>query len=174
MLDLKKYIDSYKDFPKEGILFRDISPLISDPEAFEETVRLMAVSIDKAKATVIIAPEARGFLLGPTIANRLGIKFVQARKPGKLPGKLLEAKYQLEYGENELYIQGNAISKSDRVILLDDLLATGGTMIALKKLIEEVGAQVVQANFLIELEGLDGRQLLNDTSVESLIKMTAH
>ncbi len=155
-MDLNKYIGAIPDFPKKGISFKDISPLIRDPKAFKFAIKEMAKAAKKYKPTVITGPESRGFIFGVALAQELGIGFVMARKPGKLPGKTIGESYALEYGEASIYVQEGSFKKDDRVLLIDDLIATGGTLLALKKLVLKLGANpvaVVAPIRLVELEG---------------------
>ena len=169
-MDLTKYIYDIKDFPKEGILFRDITPLLGNKDAFKEAVdRLCAYAKEKG-ATIIASPEARGFIIGTPVAYGLNIGFVPVRKPGKLPRKCISYEYDLEYGRNTLCLHEDAIKPGDKVVVIDDLLATGGTIAATIKLVEKLGGQVVGCGFMNELEELKGRELLKDVDVFSLIK----
>lgn len=170
---IEGFIDTYLDFPKEGIVFRDITPLLRNPSAFEQAILAMCDNISTVapwKTTVIVAPEARGFIFGVPIAYGLGVPFVPIRKPGKLPGDIVEQTYTLEYGEATLVIPANAIKPGDQVVIVDDLLATGGTVEAMTKLIEKVGGKVVHISCLIELVELEGRKKLKDYSVSSILQ----
>lgn len=169
-MDLKQYIASIPDFPTEGILFRDITPLMQDGEAFKYACDLVVEYARKLGADVVACPEARGFLIGCPVAYSLGIGFVPVRKPGKLPRETVSYKYDLEYGSNELHIHKDAIKKGQKVVIIDDLLATGGTVEAAAKLIEELGGEVVGCAFLIELEALKGREVLKDYDVFTALK----
>ena len=169
-LDLKKYIDIIEDFPKEGISFKDVSPLLLNPKAMKQTIKDMAKIAKKMKPTVIIGPEARGFIFGTVIAYNLGLGFVMARKDGKLPGKTLQAKYSLEYGYSCINLPWGSIKKGDRVVLVDDLLATGGTLDALVRLCNDVGAEVVGCITLIELTKVRSDKFLKGINVKSLIQ----
>ncbi|QBP17938.1 adenine phosphoribosyltransferase [Acetilactobacillus jinshanensis] len=169
-VDLTKYISSYKDFPKKGILFRDISPLIENPDAFREATNRLAAFAKKEHANLIAAPEARGFIVGSPVAYKLGIGFVPARKKGKLPTATVSASYGLEYGKSTLYMEKKAIKPGDRVVILDDLLATGGTYSATAKLVKQLKGNVVGAGFIIELSALKGRNKIGDVDTMSLIK----
>ena len=161
------------DFPKPGILFRDITPVLADAEAFAAAVELhvdhvrdLADSLD-----AIVGMEARGFLFGPILAQRFGVAFVPARKPGKLPAETIKQDYGLEYGTNTLELHADALKPGSKVLIVDDLLATGGTAAATAKLIERLGAEVVAQLFMIELIGLDGRKALGSTRVEALLEL---
>lgn len=169
-MKLEKFIADVKDFPKEGILFKDITPLLANGEAFSEAVRLIKEFTVKIGATVIVGPESRGFIFGCPVASDLKIGFVPIRKPGKLPRETIEEKYDLEYGSNTLSIHADAVKKGDKVVIVDDLLATGGTVVATIKLLERLGAEVVGVACLIELLDLKGRELLKDKEVFSILK----
>jgi len=169
-MDLKQYIAAVKDFPKEGIIFRDITPLMQNGEAFHEAVNQMIEFARSKKAEVIVGPESRGFIFGCPVANELKIGFAPVRKPDKLPRETISYKYDLEYGSNELHMHKDAIKKGQKVIIIDDLLATGGTVEATIKLVEELGGEVVGCAFLIELEDLKGRELLKNYDVLTIIK----
>ncbi len=169
-MKLENYIAEVKDFPKEGILFKDITPLLQNGEAFSESVRLIKEFAVKQGATVVVGPESRGFIFGCPVANDLKIGFVPIRKPGKLPRECIEESYDLEYGSNTLSIHKDAIKKGEKVIIVDDLLATGGTVKAAVNLIKKLGAEVVGVACLIELLDLKGRELLNDVEVFTILK----
>lgn len=169
-MDLKKYIASVPDFPKKGIIFRDITPLLQDGEAFKYTINELSEYAKGKGATVIVGPEARGFMFGCPVANNLGLGFVPARKPGKLPREVLKIDYSLEYGINSLCIHKDAVKKGDKVVIVDDLLATGGTALAAAKLVEMAGAEVAGFAFIIELTDLKGRELLKDYDVKALME----
>lgn len=169
-MELKDYITSIQDFPSEGILFRDITPLMQDGEAFRYACNLLVDYAKSKGADIIACPEARGFLVGCPVAYSLGIGLVPVRKPGKLPRDTISYKYDLEYGSNELHIHKDAIKKGQKVVIIDDLLATGGTVEAAAKLIEQLGGEVVGCAFLIELEALKGREVLKDYDVYTALK----
>lgn len=169
-MDLKKYIADVPDFPKEGILFRDITPLMQDGEAFKEACNQIIEFAKEVNAEVIAGPESRGFIFGCPVAYNLGIGFVPVRKPNKLPRKTISYKYDLEYGSNELHMHADSVKPGQKVLIVDDLLATGGTVEATIKLIEDMGGTVVGCAFLIELEALKGRELLNKYQVHSVLK----
>jgi len=158
------------DFPTEGILFRDITPVLLDPEAFREVVEAFANEAETRKAEVIVAIESRGFIFGAPVADRLGLPFVPVRKLGKLPGPTIQAEYALEYGTNTLEMHRDAIKPGQKVLIIDDLLATGGTAGAAARLVEELGGEVVGFAFLVELEPLGGREALSGYNVLSLVK----
>lgn len=156
------YIASIPGFPKEGILFRDITPLLQDGKAFKNACKDIAKIAKKAGADVILGPESRGFIFGCPVATMLNIGFVPVRKPGKLPRKEIQESYTLEYGENTLCMHEDAIKKGQKVFIIDDLLATGGTIKAAVKLVERLGGEVVGAAFVIELVDLKGRANIGD------------
>jgi adenine phosphoribosyltransferase len=169
-MDLKKHIRNIPDFPKPGILFRDITPLLLNPEALQYTINQMAALLQNKKIDVIIAAEARGFIFGGALAYKLGCSFAPVRKPNKLPYKTEKAVYTLEYGKDSLEIHTDSITPGEKVLVLDDLLATGGTTKALIDLGKKLGGDVIGAMFLIELEPLKGRELLGNLPVYSIIK----
>jgi len=169
-LDLKKKIRSIPDFPKKGIVFRDITTLLSDGKAFGYSVDRMVEHWQGKKIDAVLGAEARGFIFGAAVAYKLGVGFIPVRKPGKLPYKTREASYDLEYGKNILQIHVDAFKKGDRILIVDDLVATGGTAKAKAELVEDMGGKVVGFCFLIELEFLNPRKILKDYDVFSLIK----
>lgn len=169
-MNLKDYIASVQDFPIEGILFRDITPLMADGKAFGEACNQVRDFAEKVGATVIVGPESRGFIFGCPVAKDLGIGFIPVRKPNKLPRETVSVKYDLEYGSNELHMHADSIKKGDKVVIIDDLLATGGTVDATIKLVEKMGGEVVGCSFLIELADLNGRDLLEGYEVNSVMK----
>lgn len=169
-MDLKKYIADVQDFPIEGILFRDITPLMANGEAFNEACNQMSEFAKSVGATVIVGPESRGFIFGCPVAKDLGIGFIPVRKPNKLPRETVSIKYDLEYGSNELHMHADSIKKGDKVLIVDDLLATGGTVDAAIKLVEKMGGEVVGCTFLIELVDLKGRELLKGYNVHTVMK----
>ncbi len=166
---LKSKIRNIPDFPKEGILFKDITPLLKDGKALKEAIRRMAAMFKDYDIDYIVGIEARGFLVGTPLAIALEKGFIPIRKPGKLPHEVLHMAYELEYGENVLEIHKDAVSKGDKILLIDDLLATGGTTLAATKMIEKLGGEVVACGFLLELDKLDGREVLKDYEVKSLL-----
>ncbi len=168
-MDLKESIRSIPDFPTAGIVFRDITTLLQNPAALQEAVDRLAEAFADDKVDLVVAPEARGFIFGGVVAYRLNAGFVPVRKPGKLPAETLERTYELEYGTDTLTLHRDAIESGDRVLVLDDLLATGGTIRACCDLVEELGGEVVGLGFLIELSFLKGRDLLGGYRVVSLI-----
>ncbi len=169
-MNLKDYIADIQDFPIEGILFRDITPLMQNGEAFKQACSEIEEFAKEVGAQLIVGPESRGFIFGCPVAINLGIGFVPVRKPGKLPRETVSYKYDLEYGSNELHMHKDSIQPGQRVLIVDDLLATGGTVEATIKLIESLGGIVVGAAFLIELEDLKGRDLLTDIPVFTVMK----
>lgn len=169
-MDLKKFIADIPDFPKPGILFRDITPLMADGQAFAFATEEMYEFAQSKGAELVVGPEARGFIFGCPVATRLGVGFVPVRKPGKLPRETVSYHYDLEYGSNTLSMHSDAIRQGQRVVIVDDLLATGGTVQATIKLVEKLGGIVVGCIFLIELEALQGRQHLGNYDVLTLLK----
>jgi adenine phosphoribosyltransferase len=169
-MELKSKIRVIEDFPKEGISFKDITTLLKDGEAFRETVDTIAGHLKEKNIDIIVGPEARGFILGAAVAYALGVAFVPVRKPGKLPAETRTYEYDLEYGVDQLEIHVDAIYEGARIAIVDDLLATGGTVSAVIKLIESLGGTVSQCEFLIELEELNGREKLKGYAVESFVK----
>ncbi|OPJ56772.1 adenine phosphoribosyltransferase [Alkalithermobacter paradoxus] len=169
-MDLKSKIREIDNFPKEGISFKDITTLLKDGEAFKYAIDKIVDDLKDKNVDIIVGPEARGFLMGTPVAYALKAGFVPVRKPGKLPGETSKYEYDLEYGTDCLEIHKDAILKGQRVAIVDDLLATGGTIEATAKLIESLGGEVVAIEFLIELEFLNGKERLRDYHVNSLIK----
>lgn len=169
-MNLNDYVASIPDFPSKGILFRDITPLMNDGEAFKYACEKLIEYARKINAEVVVGPESRGFIFGCPVSYELGIGFVPVRKPNKLPRKTISCTYSLEYGTNELHIHEDAIKKGQRVLIIDDLLATGGTVDASIQLIEKLGGVVAGCAFLIELVDLKGREKLKDYDVFTLMK----
>ncbi|WP_286907809.1 MULTISPECIES: adenine phosphoribosyltransferase [Clostridium] len=169
-MDLKEKVRIIEDFPKAGISFKDISTLIGDGEAFRYSIDQMVSYLKDKNVDLIVGPEARGFIFGVPVAYALGIGFVPVRKPGKLPYKTTRIEYALEYGTDALEIHEDAIKPGQRVAIVDDLLATGGTIEAVTKLVEKVGGEVVSLNFVIELEELKGRDKLVGHDIMTLLK----
>jgi adenine phosphoribosyltransferase len=167
--ELKRFIRSIPDFPKPGIMFRDITPLLAAPKAFQQVIDSLADHFGNSRVTSVVAAEARGFIFAAPLALALKAKFVPVRKPGKLPFDTRSFHYELEYGKDSLEMHTDAVSQSDRVLMLDDLLATGGTIGACIKMVEQAGATVVGTAFLIELDFLNGRKRLAPYEVFSLI-----
>jgi len=168
-IDLERYIRSIPDWPKKGILFRDITPLLADPKAFSAAVDALCAGFTEADVKYVAAVEARGFIFGAAVAEKLGVGFVPIRKKGKLPFKTVSASYDLEYGTDTLEVHSDAIAKGAKVLMVDDLLATGGTMAAACQLIEKIGGQVVGVSFLIELRELSGSKKLSKYKVSTVI-----
>jgi adenine phosphoribosyltransferase len=166
---IKLLIRDVPDFPKEGILFKDITPLLADADGLKQTLDLLAAPYRDQGITAVAGMESRGFIFGVPVAERLGVGFVPIRKPGKLPAATVSETYALEYGTDSLEMHADALSASDKVLVVDDLLATGGTARAAVKLIRSVGATVVAAAFVIELAFLDGRKQLEDMPAHCLI-----
>jgi adenine phosphoribosyltransferase len=168
-VNLKDKIRDVPDFPEPGIVFKDIMPLLADPATLHQTVDLLAEWVEPRKPDLILGAEARGFILGAALAYKLGCGFIAARRPGKLPWKTVSATYALEYGENTLELHADAISHGARVLVHDDLLATGGTAAAICDLVEQLGGEIVGLAFVIELTFLEGRKHLEKYDVHSLI-----
>lgn len=169
MIHIESYIREIADFPKPGISFKDITPLLQDPDAMRETVMQLIDMIGDAKIDKVVGIESRGFLFGTLLAEKLNAGFVPVRKPGKLPFKTFAEVYELEYGKDTLEIHQDAIKKGEKVLLHDDVLATGGTARTACNLIEKMGGIIVQCNFLTELSILNGRNKLRKYDVESLL-----
>lgn len=169
-MNLADKIRALPDFPKPGILFRDITTLLNDGPAFKQAIDQLAGLCAELKFDLIVAPEARGFIIGTPLAYSLGKGFVPVRKSGKLPGKTRRASYTLEYGEDNLEIHEDAIPVGTKVLVVDDLLATGGTIRSAVDLVEGIGGEVVGVAFLIELTDLNGREALGQYPIYSLIK----
>ena len=170
MDELKKLIREVPDFPKPGINFYDITTLLKDPEGFKQTVDALAAQFDGTDIETVVGIEARGFIFAPALAYQMGAGFVPVRKPRKLPAERASVSYDLEYGQDTLEIHRDAISKGQRVIIADDLLATGGTAKAVVDLVEKLGGKVEGLAFVVELEFLSGRKKLEGYEVRSLIK----
>jgi adenine phosphoribosyltransferase len=169
-VDLGRHVRDIPDFPRPGIVFKDITPLLADPAALDGAVTDLAAYARDLEVDVVIAAEARGFLLGAAVARELGAGFVLARKPGKLPHETVRAEYLLEYGSDALELHSDAVSEGSRVLVHDDLLATGGTARALCELVEQLGGVVVSCAFLIELGFLGGRASLAGYDVHALLR----
>ncbi|MDA3731500.1 adenine phosphoribosyltransferase [Niameybacter massiliensis] len=169
-MDLNSLIRDVENFPKEGILFKDITPLLLDAKGLQESIDKMAEEVQDVDFDIVIGPESRGFIFGVPLAYKLQKGFVPVRKPGKLPYKTIGQSYDLEYGSNTIEMHIDAIKPGQKVIIVDDLLATGGTTKAIVDLIEKLGGEVVKIVYLIELEGLNGREILKGQNIVSLLK----
>jgi adenine phosphoribosyltransferase len=170
-IDLLRYVREVPDFPRVGVRFRDITPLLLAPEALSESVRLLAARVTAPEA--VVAVESRGFIFGAGLALHWRVPFVPARKFGKLPGPTVREIYSLEYGEDSLEIHSDALGRGRRAVIVDDVLATGGTAAATTRLVESLGARVEALLFLIELDGLGGRARLAGHRVEALLQLPA-
>ncbi|MEA2368715.1 MAG: adenine phosphoribosyltransferase [Thermoleophilaceae bacterium] len=168
-LDLRDYITDIPDHPKPGIVFRDLTPLFLDPAALEHSVSLLAAWAAEREVDYVLAAEARGFVLGGAVAARVGAGFVPARKPGRLPREAISVEYALEYGVDALEVHRDALAGGARVLVHDDLIATGGTAEALCRLVESAGAEVAGCAFVVELAYLGGRERLGDRDILSLV-----
>ena len=169
-MNLGEKIRNVPDFPQQGIQFKDITTLLKDREAFHIAIDLLATPYQDQNIDIVIGPEARGFAVGAPVAYVLGAGFVPIRKPGKLPAETISYEYSLEYGKDSLEIHKDAIKPGDRVLIVDDLLATGGTTMATIKMVEQLGGSVVSLAFLIELSFLNGRQVLSGYDITSLVQ----
>ena len=167
---LRAAVRDVPDFPKKGIMFKDITPVLSDPSLFRASIDLFLERCRGREVDKIVGIDARGFVFGSAVAYQLGVGFVPIRKRGKLPYRTEIAKYSLEYGEAEVEMHTDAVSEGERIVLVDDLLATGGTSAAAAALIRNAGADLIEAQFLIELEFLEGRKRLDPTPVTSFLK----
>lgn len=168
-MDFKSYIRDIKDFPKEGIVFKDITPLLKDSVALKKASDALLELVGDQKIDKVVGMESRGFFFAPLLAIESGAGFIPIRKPGKLPFNTIRESYSLEYGENSLELHIDAIEKGERILIHDDVLATGGTAAAVCKLIERMGGEIVQCNFLIELDFLNGKEKLKNYEVQSLL-----
>ncbi len=169
-MELKDYIRSIQDYPKEGILFRDITTLLKDKDAFKLAIDKMAEQVKDKEVDLIVGAESRGFLIGSALAYKMNCGFIPVRKKGKLPYKTISEEYALEYGTDTLYMHEDAIKKGDNVLVVDDLIATGGTALAMIKMVEKLGGNVIGSSFLIELEELNGRKEIEKYPINILIK----
>lgn len=169
MKKVEEYVKSIPDFPEKGIIFRDVTSVLQDPEGLHLAIDEMQKLLDGVEFDLIAGTESRGFMFGMPIAYNLNKAFIPVRKKGKLPRETVSAEYELEYGKAAIEIHKDAIKPGEKVVLVDDLIATGGTIEAAVKLVEELGGEVVKIIFLMELEGLNGREKLKDYDVESVI-----
>jgi adenine phosphoribosyltransferase len=169
-MDLKQRIRNVPDFPKTGILFYDITTLLRDPEGFRVTTDMLATPYANQGIDVVVGIESRGFILGAAVADRIGAGFIPIRKPGKLPAKALKETYDLEYGQDALEIHADAVEKGQRVLIVDDVLATGGTAAAAAQLVKKLGGELHGLAFLIELLALDGKSRLTGEQVFSVLQ----
>ena len=169
-LDLYKYVASIPDYPEKGIIFRDILPLMADGEAFKQATDEITAFARERQVDMVVGPEARGFIVGCPVAYELGVGFAPARKKGKLPRATVSASYQLEYGEATLQMENDSVKPGQRVLVVDDLLATGGTIGATVDMVEQMGGKVVGAAFLIELKELEGRKHLRGIDTQTLME----
>lgn len=170
MKSIEDYVRAVPDFPKEGIMFRDVTTVLKDPDGFQLAIDLMMKELAGLDFDVIAGTESRGFIFASPIAYLMKKSLILVRKKGKLPFDTVSESYDLEYGSAEIEIHSDSIKKGDKVVLVDDLIATGGTMAASAKLFERLGGEVVRMVFLMELEGLEGRKILKDYDVRSIIK----
>ncbi len=173
MEELKQKIRNIPDFPKKGIMFRDITTLLQDPKATKKAIQGMLKPFKGKKIDAVVGTEARGFIFGAIMAYELNVSFVPVRKPGKLPFKTEKASYEKEYGKDELEMHKDAIKKGDKILVVDDLLAVGGTAKAVAELVEKLGGEIVGFCFLIELSFLKGREKLKPYKIFSLINYSS-
>ncbi|QBD85554.1 adenine phosphoribosyltransferase [Clostridium tetani] len=169
-MDLKDKIRVIQGFPKEGISFKDVTTILQEKEAFKYTIDTLVEELKDKNVDVVVGPEARGFLFGAPLAYALGAGFVPVRKKGKLPSTTISSKYELEYGSDELEMHKDSIKPGQRVVIADDLLATGGTICSVIEMIESLGGEIVSINFLIELTDLKGREKLGKYDISSLVQ----
>ncbi|MBA4746527.1 adenine phosphoribosyltransferase [Muricauda sp. TY007] len=169
-MDFTHYIRDIEDFPTPGVVFKDITPLLKDPSAFQKAADALLALVGNTKIDKVVGVDSRGFIFAPMLAERLGAGFVTVRKSGKLPYKTISQSYNLEYGTGTLEIHADAIEKGERVLVHDDVLATGGTAQAVCKLVEKLGGKVVQCNFLIELTFLNGAEKVKGYQKETLLQ----
>ncbi|KUK21130.1 MAG: Adenine phosphoribosyltransferase [Pseudothermotoga lettingae] len=168
-MDLRKFIRDIPDFPFEGIIFRDVTPLLKNPQAFQAAIDKMAETVSDIDFDSIVAPEARGFIFGSALAYKLHKGFIPVRKPGKLPYETTSIEYDLEYGTAKLQIHSDAIDKGEKILLVDDVLATGGTANAIAQLVKKLGGEVAGTCFLVELTYLNPREKLRDYLIRTVI-----
>ncbi len=169
-IDLKKFIRDIPDFPKKGIIFKDITTLLKDKKALAATIDVLSKQFAKTKVDYVVAVESRGFIFGTALACEMGVGFIPVRKKGKLPAKTRAVTYDLEYGTDTLEIHEDALKKGDKVVIIDDLLATGGTVSAVAKLVDGMGAKIAGIGFVVELSFLRGRDKLQGYPVFSIIQ----
>ncbi|HIY58847.1 MAG TPA: adenine phosphoribosyltransferase [Candidatus Tetragenococcus pullicola] len=169
-MNLKDYVASIPDYPQKGIIFRDISPLMADGEAYSAATKEIVKYAQKKEIDMVVGPEARGFIVGCPVAYEMNVGFAPVRKPGKLPRETIEVTYEKEYGTDTLTLHADAIKPGQRVLVIDDLLATGGTVKATIDLVEKLGGVVVGCAFLIELKELNGRQLISNYDIKALME----
>ena len=168
-MDLKDKIRSIQDFPQEGVLFRDITTLLKDAEGMKEAIDQMTAKLEGVDFDLVLGPESRGFIFGMPVASNMGKGFVPVRKAGKLPAEVVSKEYALEYGTATIEMHKDAIQPGQKVVIVDDLMATGGTAKAIVEMVEEMGAEVAAMLFLIELDFLEGRKVLPGYKIESII-----
>jgi len=168
-MKIENYIRDIQDFPKEGILFKDITPLLNDPIARKECLKILVESLKGQKIDKVVGAESRGFFFGILLAEKLNAGFVPVRKPKKLPFETISASYELEYGLDSLEMHTDAIKKGDRILIHDDVLATGGTAKAVCELVEKLGGEIIQCNFLMELSFLNGKEKIRNYPIFSAI-----
>ena len=169
-MDLKEYIRDVPDFPQQGIIFKDITTLLKEPAAFKYVIDCFVDEYRDKEVEGIVAMESRGFIFGAPLAYELGVPFILGRKPGKLPAACVSARYELEYGIDSLELHTDSIHEGQKILIIDDLLATGGTMSAVVELVEKLGGQIVSIGFVVELVFLAGRQRLKDYPIFSLVQ----
>lgn len=169
--DFESRIVSIPDYPEPGVIFKDITPLFADPDALDAAVDAIAAHFADAGVTKIIAPEARGFMIGAPIAYKLGVGFIPARKPGKLPRATVSVSYELEYGTDTLEIHEDAIEPGERILLIDDLIATGGTLSAVAKLVQQMGAEIAGYGCILELDALKPREVLDPNGTTDIFTL---
>lgn len=174
MIDLKKTIRAVPDFPKKGIIFRDITTLMQDPQAFKKSCDILYERYKDANIDKIAGIDARGFVFGAVLAYKLNKGFIPVRKKGKLPHDIITEKYKLEYGESELEMHRDSVRKGEKIVIIDDLIATGGTVKATANMIEQLGGEVVECAFVVELPELNGRKILDKYKVYSILNFEGH
>ena len=170
MKKLEDYVVSIPDFPEPGIIFRDITSILQDPDGFKLAIDSLLAMVKDVDFDVVVGAESRGFIFGTPVAYEMGKSFVPARKPGKLPRETVSMEYALEYGTGTIELHKDSIKPGQKVVIIDDLIATGGTMKAAAELVEELGGEVVKMLFLIELSDLNGREVLKDYDVDSVVQ----